>query len=57
MSTAYDSLIIRMGAVLINGDYDTGSFSSCRCLTCTDRKSGKVYDWKPEFEASVGEAR
>ncbi len=48
--------IIRMGAVLINGDHDIGSFSSCRLLSCTDLKSGKSYDWKPEFEASFGAA-
>lgn len=43
--------VIRMGAVLINGDFDIGSFSACRTLTCSHRSTGQVENWMPEFAA------
>lgn len=45
--------VIRMGAVLINGDFDVGSFSACRTLTCSHSSTGQVDNWMPEFEAAM----
>ena len=47
--------IVCMGAILINGDYDVGSYSSCRRLSCLNTGTGRTDDWKTEFEsAAVG---
>jgi len=45
--------VICMGAILINGDFDVGSFSACRTLTCTHQETGQVDDWKPELESGT----
>jgi len=45
--------IICMGAVLINGDSDVGSFSACRTLICSHHSTGQVENWQPEFEAAM----
>lgn len=41
--------IILMGGILINGDYDVGSFSACRTLACLDTSSGQSADWRTDF--------
>jgi len=37
--------LIVMGGILINSDYDVGSFCSFRRLVCTDMATGWRHDW------------
>jgi len=38
-----------MGGVLVNSDYDVGSFCSLRRLICVDMASGRRVNWQDEF--------
>ncbi len=42
--------VVLMGAILINGDVDVGSFSACRRLTCHDMKKDITTDWMTDFD-------
>src|SRR5205085_629853 len=37
--------LVLMGGILINSDYDVGSFCSCRRLLCIDMRDGHRQDW------------
>lgn len=41
--------VVIMGGVLINSDYDVGSFCSLRRLICMDTATGRRVDWQDEF--------
>jgi hypothetical protein len=41
--------LVIMGGVLVNSDYDVGSFCSLRRLICVDMASGRRVDWQDEF--------
>jgi hypothetical protein len=43
--------LVMMGAILINGDHDVGSFCEVRRFVHTDLKSGAREDWLPSFSA------
>jgi Limiting CO2-inducible proteins B/C beta carbonyic anhydrases len=50
--TTYNArLLILMGAVMINGDHDMGSFTAIRRLSVKDLKSGATIDLLPELLA------
>ena len=44
--------LVIMGGVLINSDYDVGSFCSFRRLLCVDLATGKREDWLDELLSS-----
>jgi len=41
--------VVIMGGVLINSDFDVGSFCSLRRLLCVDTETGRRVDWLDEF--------
>ena len=45
--------LVIMGGVLINSDYDVGSFCSFRRLICIDMKTGQREDWLDELLRSA----
>jgi hypothetical protein len=49
--------LVIMGGVLINSDYDAGSFCSFRRLVCTDLTTGQREDWLEELLGSAARLR
>ncbi len=48
------SRIVLMGAILINGDRDVGSFCECRRLVSLDTSTGAEDDWTSHFQERAG---